>query len=69
MSHLICAMLIENSETKVEEYYSGIPVSKHVAKYWTPAYVLYMWCFNGNINYSRYFRSCKRFSLTTKLQV
>ena len=42
---------------------------KHVATSWTPAYVLYVWCFNGNINSSWYFWSFTRSYLTIELQM
>ena len=60
-------MLIEIGKTRFEATSSDINVTKHVAIYWIPDSVLCMWCFNGNIKYSHYFRSCKRSSLTTEL--
>ena len=62
------AMLIEHSETRVEAYSSDLPVSNNVAISWTPAYVLCVWCFNGNINYLQYFQRFKRSLLTTEQQ-
>ena len=44
---------------------SNIPVAEHVVISWTPYYVLCVWCFNGNINYSQYFWSSTRYSLTS----
>ena len=61
------AMLIARSETMVETPSYDIPVADHITISWTSDSVLCMWCFNGNIKYSHYFRSCKRSSLTTEL--
>ena len=65
MSQLISKILIEFIETRVEAYSSDIPVANHVAISWTLAYVLCVLCFNGNMNYSRYFRGFTRSSLPT----
>ena len=53
MSRFMGAMSIELSETSVESSSPDIPVTKYVAISWTPAFVLCVWCFNGNINSSR----------------
>ena len=60
---------IERSETSVEASSSGLPVAYHVAIYWTQAYMLCVWCFNGNINSSWYSWSCTRSSLTPEFQM
>ena len=65
MSQLISKILIEFIETRVEAYYFDIPVANHVAISWILAYVLCVSCFNGNINYPRYFRKFTRSSLPT----
>ena len=65
MSQLMGVILIEFIETRVEASYSDIPVANHVAISWTLAYVLCVSCFNGNMNYSRYFRGFTRSSLPT----
>ena len=69
MSRLMGAMSIEWSETRVEASSSDIPVAKNVAISWTPDYMLSLWCFNGNINYSQYFQSCTRSSLTSEFYI
>ena len=61
MSRFIGAMSIERSETSVEASYSNLPFAEHVAISWTPDYVLFVWCFNGNINSSKYVQSCTRY--------
>ena len=63
------AMLIEWSETSVEEYSSDIPVTEHVKISWTLDSVIYMWCFNDNIKSSQWFWRCTRSPLTTELQM
>ena len=50
---LMGAMLIECIETRVESSSSDLPVANHVTIYWTPDSVIYVWCFNRNINSSQ----------------
>ena len=45
------------------------PVSEYVEIYWIPDSVLFMWRFNGNINYSPKFWSFTRSSLTTEIHM
>ena len=69
ISRLMGEMSIERIETSVEASSSDLPVANHVAIYWTPDYVLCVWCFNRNINYLQYFRICTRSSLTSGFQM
>ena len=46
-----------------------IPVVGHVSIYWTPDSFLFIWCFGGNINSSRYFCICTRSLLITGLTI
>ena len=60
MSQFMGVMFNERSETRFEVSSSGLPVAENVEISWTPASVLCVWCFNGNINYSQYFRIFSR---------
>ena len=53
ISRLMGSMLIEFIKKKVESYSSFLPVAENVVMSWTLAYVICVWWFNGNINYSR----------------
>ena len=63
------AMLIECIETRVESSSSDLPVANHVTIYWTPDSVIYVWCFNRNINSSQYFWSYARVLLTDEIHM
>ena len=52
MSLYMGAISIEQSETSGKAYYSDLPVAEYIAIYWNQDYILFVWCFNGNINYS-----------------
>ena len=62
-------MKIKLSETRVEASSSDLPVDNNVIISWTTASVLCVWCFNGNINSSQYFRSCTRSPLSSEFQM
>ena len=53
MSRLMGAMSIGKSETSVEASSSDLPIAEHVAISWTPASLICVWFFNGNINSSQ----------------
>ena len=67
ISQLMGVMLIEQSKTRVEASYSDLPIANNIAIYWTPASVICIRCFNGNISSSQYFWICTRSYLTTEL--
>ena len=69
MSRLMGAISIEQSKTRVDASSSDIPFAEHVAIYWTPASVLRVWCFNGDINSSHCFWTCTSSSLTSEFQM
>ena len=68
MSRLMGAISIERIETRVEASSSDIHVVIHAAISWTPDSVLYVWCFNGNINDLQYFQCHTKSLSTTEIQ-